>query len=761
MLLQRRDFSGFRRALSCFSCAAATLIATMATAQAQAPLVPEVLDEVYVTAQRREQLLLETPSSISVITEQDMERENIDSFADYAVRVPNLTFEQVGIIGYRGGEDVTLRGVQGRTNYYLDETPLPVTDVRLFDVQRIEVLRGPQGTLYGDAAMGGTIKVVTNKPTTAEFSGGAATSYLFTEDGGDSFSAETYVNVPLSELVALRVTGYFEELGGYIDNIPPTEGLGNQSGGVLPFNVNVRKDVDSGNRKGARVALRIQPTESVNIDLSAWLQNTDLGARAFYDEPTPLETSFRGTMFESQSLEIFNGTLEWTGAKLGLLSSTSYYTNDTINSEDITVFLAQGLFGFSPSVFTNPQQLNNAFPSEGFTHETRLTFNGNVANKPIFVVGGVFYSDTKTSRDQYWYDLQSITDISLALDPSGGFDFGTAFDALGVERGLWGFQLLPNEVKQLAFFGEASIRPVPRLELTAGLRYFEFDIEETRTTDGFLFQGFETSSGKTSDSDTIMRFNAKLDISDGAMIYANAAQGFNIGSALGSALPDICQPALDALGLSDGPVDPETLWSYELGTKAGFLGGNVIVDTSVFYIDWKDIQEFVNFPDNTCPEGFLGNFGDATIKGGEFAISFSPTERVQIGGSFGYSDVSRTQAPIGSTAAEQVGNTLLTTAIQFQYTFPISAQMSGYFGGDHQYIEEAEEDAPGTPHYNLTNLRIGLIGTDSWEAAIIGRNIFNSDPVLAAYAPGSIGNLLPQEATLRPRTIGIEARKRF
>ncbi len=760
-MLTQQHFTGIDRAVSRCGCATALWVAAVPMALAQGPGDQNELDEVYVTAQRREQPLLETPVSISVITEQEMERQNIDSFADYAVRVPGLTFEQVGIIGYRGAEDVTLRAVQGRTNYYLDETPLPVTDVRLFDVERIEVLRGPQGTLYGDSSMGGTIKVVTNKPTTAGFSGAAATNYSLTEDGGDSFSAETYVNVPLSDRVALRVTGYYEELGGYVDNIPPTVGLGDQSGGVLPFRVNVRKDVDSGNRKGARVALRFQPSESVNVDLSAWLQDIDLGARAFYDEPTPLETSFRGTMFESQSLEIYNGTLEWTGEKLGLLSSTTYYTDDTINSEDITVFLAQGLFGFSPSVFTNPQQLNNSFPAEGFTHETRLSFDGEIGSKPVFVVGGVFYSDTKTSRDQYWYDLQSITDISLALDPSGGFDFGVLFDALGVERGLWGFQLLPNEVKQLAFFGEFSIKPVPRLELTAGLRYFEFDIKETRTTDGFLFQGFETSSGKTSDSDVIVRFNAKADVSDDVMIYANAAQGFNIGSALGSALPDICQPALDALGLSDGPVDPETLWSYELGTKGRFRGGKVVIDTSVYYIDWKDIQEFVNFPDNTCPEGFLGNFGDATIKGGELAFSFLPTERLQIGGSIGYSDVSRSQDAIGTTAAEQIGNTLLTTAIQVQYTFPISTQMTGYIGADHQYIEEGEEDAPGTPHYNLTNLRIGLIGKDTWEAAIVGRNIFDSDPVLATFAPGSIGNLLPQDATLRPRTIGIEARKRF
>lgn len=743
---------------ACCVTAAASLAAGLPTASAQ-----DIEDEVLVTAQRREQLPQDIPVSISVLAEAAMERQNIDSFADYAVRVPNLTFDQVGVIGYRGGEDVTLRGVQGRTNYYLDETPLPVTDVRLFDIDRVEILRGPQGTLYGDSAMGGTIKVVTNKPSMDGFYGNAATSFSQTEHGGDSFSAESYVNAPLGEHVAVRVTGYFEDLGGYIDNIPPTVGLGDQSGGVLPFRVNERKDVDSGERKGARVQLRIQPVESVNVDLSAWLQDTSLGARAFYDEPTPLQTSFRGTMFEEQALRIYNGTLDWAGERLGLLSSTTYYTIDTTNSEDITVFLAQGLFGISPSAFTNPQQLNNALPEDGFTHETRFSFDGEMAGKPIFAVGGVFYSKTKTSRDQYWYDLQSIADINRAFDPTGanGFDFGAAFDAVGVERGLWGFQLLPNEVKQLAFFGELSIRPVEALEVTAGLRYFHFDINETRTTDGFLFQGFETSSGETSDSGLIGRLNVKLDVSDDVMIYANVAEGFNIGSALGSALPDICQPALDALGLSDGPVDPESLWSYELGSKATLLGGKLIFDASVYQIEWKDIQEGVTFSDNTCPETLVGNFGDATIRGGELAFSVMTFEQLEIGGSLGYTDADRTQAAVGTSAAEQVGNAFLTAAVQLQYAFPISSAINGYAGVDHQYIEEGKSDSPGTPHYNLTNLRFGLLGEEKWEAALIARNVFNSDPVLVTFPPGSIGNLRTQEATLRPRTYGIEARIRF
>lgn len=725
---------------------------------------PELaIEEVIVTAQRRAQPELEVPSSMSVLTEEVMERENIHNFADYAIRIPNLTFDQAGLIGYRGDVDITIRGVPGRTNYYLDDTPLPVTDVRLFDIERVEVLRGPQGTLYGDAAMGGTIKVVTNKPEVGEFSGAASMSYGWTDHGDSSYAADAYVNMPLSERTALRITAYYEDVGGYIDNINPAEGLGDQTGGILPFDIGVDKDVNGGDREGVRAAFRFEASEDLTIDISAWAQDLNLGARSLYDRPTPLETSYAGTMFESQELRVYNGTLNWSSGPYSVLSSTTYYTLDTNNSEDITVFLAQGLFGFPPSVFTNPQQLNNAFPGEGFTHETRFSMDGTMGDMPFFGIVGVFYEDSETSRDQYWYDLQSIDDINGAIDPTGelGFDFGDNFDALGIERGLWGFQLLPNKEKQLAFFGELSINPVEWLELTAGLRWFDFDITETRTTDGFLFGGYETQSGQTSDSGVVPRFVAKATVSDETMVYASASEGFNIGSALGSALPEICQPALDDLGLSDGPVDPETLWSYELGTKGRYMGGKLAFTAAAFYLDWEDIQESVTFPDNSCPESLIGNFGDATIKGAEIAFLGTPLDGLEIGGSLGYSDADRSTPAIGSGATEQVGNEIFTASVKLQYMFPIGDSLTAYIGGDHQYIEEGKEDLPGTPHYHVTNLRFGILGQDRWEVVLVGRNIFDEDPILVTYAPGSIGNLQQQDGTLRPRTVSIEARMRF
>ncbi|MDZ4731647.1 MAG: TonB-dependent receptor [Xanthomonadales bacterium] len=741
----------------------ATQIMGGAVFAAEADAEGGLMEEILVTAQRREQTVFEVPASVSVFSQQMLERQNIHSFADYAIRIPSLTFDQVGLIGYRGAVDVTIRGVPGRTNYYLDDTPLPVADVRLFDIERIEVLRGPQGTLYGDASMGGTIKIITNKPSAEGFSGASAASYGITQHGDSSFSAESYVNIPLSERVAMRLTGYYEDVGGYIDNIPASDGLGDQSGGILPFRSNVQKGVNGGDREGVRAALRFEATDSLTIDLSAWAQDLALGARSFYDRTTPLQVSYGGTMFEEQELRVYNATVNWSNGPFNLLSSTTQYANDTINSEDITVFLARGLFGFSPSVFTNAQQLNNAFPSPGFTHETRLSFTGDLGEVPVYAVGGVFYKDSETNRDQYWFDLQAIDDINGAIDPTGalGFDFGNNFDALGVERGLWGFQLLPNKQKQLAFFGEVSATLRPWLELTAGLRWFEFDIHETRTTDGFLFRGFETQSGKTSESDVVPRLNVKAHASENVMLYASATQGFNIGSALGSSLPAICQPALDELGLQDGPINPESLWSYEFGTKLRLFDRRLTIDAAAYRVDWTDIQESVQFPDNSCPESLVGNFGDATINGVEVSFVAFPLDNLEIAGSFGYSDSDRSKPALGSNAAEQVGNTILTTSLMVEYTFPIRDQWDGYIGGDHQYIEEGKEDKPGTPRYHVTNVRLGVMTRDQWEVALVGRNIFNSDPILVTFAPGSIGNLLQQDATLRPRTVSIEARIRY
>ncbi len=717
------------------------------------------IEEIIVTAQKREQSYLEVPLSVSAISEDILERQNIDSLADYAIRVPGLTYSQAGLIGYRGGESITLRGVSGRANYYLDETPLPITDVRLFDVTRIEVLRGPQGTLYGDSAMGGTVKIITNKPSVDDISAGFSSGYSFTEEGDNSFFSEGFINLPVNDKIAFRLTGYYEEVGGFIDNIPPTSGLGDQSGGFLPFDVNVQKDVNGGHRAGARAALRYLASENLTIDLSGWFQEIRLGARSFFDEGTPLQTAMRGKMFEEQDFKYYSATVTWNSDDFNIISSNTFYDIDTINTEDLTNFLAAGQLGIDPGVLSNPQQLNNAFPAEAFSHETRISFERELSGMQMYAIAGVFYQNRKSSRNQYWFDSQSIADINSAgVFP---FDFGFLFDLSGVERGLWAFQEIPQETNQLAFFGEITIEPVAGVEITAGLRYFEFDVTQTRTVDGFIFSGFEESSGKTSDNGINPRFGVKVDVADDVIAFANVAKGFNIGTALGSALPSICDAQLQLLGLDDGPVDPESLWNYEAGLKGNFLGGRLTVEGGGYYIEWSDIQESIVLDTNQCPERLLGNFGNATIYGGELSFTALPAKGLRVSGSVGYTDVDRSRPAIGANAAEQVGNRLITTSIQVQYSFPLTADLGGYIGGDYQYIEEGRINEPGTPHYNVVNARLGVTSEENWEVVLVGRNVFNVRPPLISFAPGTIGNLAPQIGTIRPRTIGAEVRVRF
>jgi len=729
---------------------------------AQEP-VEQLIDEVIVTAQKREQALTDVPISLTVFTGGMLERENIENTHDYLLRTPNVEINQTGVLGYRGAVGVTIRQVSGRTNFYLDETPIPNSNIRLFDIERIEVLRGPQSTLFGDVAMGGTIHVVTRKPSTEGYETSFATGYSFMSDGGDSYYVEGAVNLPISDRVAVRLTGYTEELAGYVDNIPPAVGRGDQTaGGLIPFDVTVNQDSNRGSRSGFRGSIRFEATDTLSIEASAFLQDVETDFRSFYDEPTPLQSSDRGKTFELQDLNVFNVTVDWKSGKFGVVSSSTYWENPTANTEDLTNFFG-AVLGLPTSAFTNSLPLNNSFPEEALSHETRISFNSEDTSVPFYAVLGVFYEDKDSSRDQFSFDTQLITDINSAIDPDGsiGFDFGNLFDSMGVERGLWAFQQATAIVQQRAVFGEVTIQPTDWLELTAGLRYYNFDVSESRTTDGFLFQGLEVSSGSTKVDGVNPRFNIKANVNEDVFVYASAAEGFNIGSALGSALPSTCDQALLDLGLEDGPVDPESLWSYELGAKGQLLGGKLQLDGNVFYIDWTDIQESVVIEDVSCPENLLGNFGDAKIYGAEVSLSAIPFDNFRIDGAVGYSDSERSQAAIGVGASEQVGQQVLTVTINAQYSFPVGESLEGYVGADAQYIEEGKEDLPGTPHYSLANIRLGLVTEGGWEIALIGRNVFNSRPKLMFFPVGAIGTVFPQIGTLTPRVLGFEIRGRF
>jgi len=712
-------------------------------AVAQQPAAGE-LEEIVVTAQKKAQSIQEVPMSISAFSEADIELNDFSSIADYGTRVPNLAFAATGESRSAAQLAIAIRGVVGKgtTGFYIDEAPLLASiNPLVMDLERIEVLRGPQGTLYGARSMGGTVRLITKEPGLSKSEGRLRGQLSSTVDGGVNYRMDGAVNLPLvPDRFAVRVIAYGEKESGFIDRAAST---------WAPVHFGVHRDVNGNDTYGGQVSGLLSVADGDFTLLPKFsFENRRWDGRSWAD--TKPDNRVNQRLFDLNE----KGDSDWKLATLTarykrpygeFVSATSYFkraSNDTDDSSEMLnlIFFGYGLPGYAGDPPPLPFSLKASDDDRLFSQEVRFSssFDG-----PVQFTAGGFYQDSRTKT---------------VFPPSPFFVFPSIFD-----------MRLTESVREVAAFGELTFDLTRRLSLTAGARYFDNQVDFA-SVQGGLFGNPTPFSGGQSESGVTPKFSLQYRLDEQRNLYVTAAQGFRIGG-VNTVPASACAADLAALGLTDADVSTyksDTLWSYEAGLHSSWLDRRLTFNVAAFLIDWKDMQQRVGL--GTC--GFFANLnaGAARNKGGEFDLRWAATDGLLVSLGAGYTDSEITDA--GKFVATIVKGDPVqnaprwTASAALDYDFRI-ASLPLFVHADFAYVDKsynANNTAPLLrlrPAYNLTNVRGGA-HLGRWDVSLFVENLTDEKANLADVSPMAIEFPGRQRISVnRPRTFGAEAKMSF
>ena len=712
----------------------AACLASATSAQAQTDTdVPES-GEIIVTAQKRSAPLQDVALSITAFSAETIERAGITDFRDYALRTPNIAFSYSNSTT-AGSQAIAIRGVFGSntTGVYLDEVPLPASvDPRVADIARIEVLRGPQGTLYGARSMGGTVRLITEQPDLSAFSGRARAIASNTREGAWNGSSDIILNIPVvTEVFALRANLFYDHQSGVFDRVASAN---------APVNFGTNENVDKSTRFGGQIAGRLSLIDDrLTLSPRFTFEKGDTFGRSYADvrpgnfiHSRLFDIDERG----SNDWQLYSLTGEYETSYGTFVSSTSQFNRDYDDSEDFAEF-ASFAFGVPPSLSV----IRTSTDFEAFAQELRFVsdFDG-----PFQITLGAFYQNSN----------------NLQLFPPT--PVGDIFDNIFSQR-------LETRVKETAFFGEAKYELTPGLRLTIGARWFDNKVDFEGEQDGIAVSP-DSFAGVQSETDINPKYQVEYDVTKDVLLYANAAKGFRIGG-VNSYSNLLCGPDLTRLGLTAEQAqsfNSDSLWSYELGAKTMWAQRRLTLNVAAYSIEWNGVQQLVPLP--ACGFNLTLNAGAAKIQGFELETSWRLTNSLTISGGLGFADSEVTDGGNFGTSiptgvpVQQVPRWTYTLGVDQEFSL---GSLPGYLRSDYSYVGKsfsANNDAVNRrvrPAYSIANVRGGLtIG--QWGLAVFVDNVFNehanlSDvPPLAIELPGR-----PRIATNRPRTIGIETRLSF
>jgi iron complex outermembrane recepter protein len=709
-----------------------------------------VLQEIIVTAQKREERIQDVPMSITAFGERELERKGIASFQDYARMVPGLAFVDPG----PGRQDFIIRGITSAgnpiTQFYIDDTPQSASnaggtqikgaDPRIFDIERVEVLRGPQGTLYGASSMGGTIRVITNKPDPSAYLAKAETTVSTIHEGGENFGVNGMLNLPLIEdQLAIRVVGMYREEAGWIDRVTdPVDNTGSSvprpHGGEFTA---ANRDQNINDVRGARFSARYEPTEDLTLTAAVFWQDIEQKNPNLVDVVRKDKLQRLGSFQEPRVDETTQTslTIEYDVGFADLISSTSYLDRFVADRTDATS-IGRAVFGTN---FAIPNERSNPFTV--LTQEIRLASPGD--SRLDYTVG-LFYLELDGGEDQTLYapGFSAATGIPVAGDLM--FDENTT-----------------STEEQFAVFGQASYDITESLQVTAGFRWFTADTDFVSYKEGRFNGGTTVTTGESSDQGWTPKLSFDFHLDDERMLYASAAKGFRIGQPNAFVPPGACGADLQQLGFSSAPnsIESDSLWQYELGTKTGWLHRRLIVNAAVYYIDWSGIPQTRPLD---CGFPLTLNVGQASSRGVELEVQISPAAGLSLGFAGSYTDaqLEKDSPSLSGKRGDRLQNVpRLTLAANAQYTFPVMNGYDGFIAGDFSYAGESyinfnfANPSGRRPAYDIVNLRFG-VEAGEWEAALFVENVLDERAVL------SIDQSNVSTWTInRPRTIGITLRK--
>ena len=799
------DGKSFARTVFLAGSSLAAFVAMASPAYAQDEPAPGTAAEettegdIIVTGTLRESTIQDVPFSINAQTERDIERTGATNIEDISRNVAGLNVQnlgpgqsQVSIRGVSAGQIIRDQpGVKEQVGVYLDDSVISLSlfnpDLDLFDLNRVETLRGPQGTLFGSGSVGGTIRYITNQPRTDRVEAVIEANGNTVSDGDNGGHIKAAINLPISDTLALRTVAYYTKYAGFIDAY--RDGLPQ------------RNNVNDGTRIGGRMSLLFQPSENISITPRVVYQEVradgfnrqevyNLYANPFTTTRTPV--TFREREQHLRLDEAFEDdtfladlTARFGFGGVELASITSYIDRSILVSRDASALTGSVSvdLAFPTAGILLPSNLRDTTELETFTQELRLASD---RPGPFQWLVGAFYSKVDRIYAQRLptpgYD--AFTDARFGAGTSvavaNGFPLNSPYNAD-----------LPYDIKQIAIFGEASYDVTEQLTATAGLRYYDFK-EERSFKSGGLFSNGDNQTDTTKSDGFSPRLLLSYEANDNITINAQASKGFRLGGANDPLNLGLCGPN-DAATFGGFPTyDDEELWNYEAGVKTQFR--NVTFNAAAYYTDIHNLQ--ITADAGSCSSRVVFN-AEAHTMGLEFELSAEPMEGLDLSlaGSWVEAkfDQTRLTATGGILAGIREGNRLpsvpnLQLAASAYYTTSLSDNDDFYMGATFQHVGSRytqpadQENNPRTfvhglpfggapagasttldlklPAYQVLNLRIGVDINEKFDLSLYVNNAFDENAILS-FDRERGGRARLGFHVGQPRTWGITARARL
>lgn len=757
---EKRDEEAGRRAgfWDRFRVAQANVVASEVKEEGQSTQVEEVV----VTATKRAENIRDVPLSITAITAKDIEQRGLVNAEDYLRGIPGTNQTDMPW----GGQAIIIRGLEtslavpnagsgATTASYFGETPTTVTgglngsnvDIKLVDVQRVEVLRGPQGTAFGNASMGGAVRVIPVAPRLDRLEGKVNAGYGATSgNGGGNYNLQAVGNVPLiDDKLAIRAVAYKFSDSGYYRNIAGSDPAFQQlaaSQGAQAFAVN-GKEEGSAETTGARIAAAFQPSNELNLTLSFLTQETaadgyGTATARGYDQAifqVAPEHVYRGQKegIADRNVDIANAMLDYDLSWGNLIATYSYIDGTT-----------QLAHPYSEAPFPWAASDGRSSTTRGNVAEIRLVTKLNGAWN---FIGGLY--------EEKYKDHLLTTIVFNAADPTTLFPGATSRQ---VYLSDW-----HRESRQKAAFGEVSWELVPDLTLTGGARIYKYDRSIDNFAGGYLVGGEQLLQEDTDDSGSIFRGNLSYKINDDALVYAGWSQGFRLGLPQ-APLPVTCDQNSD--GIVDGMDVPiagaenihsDSVDNYELGSKFALLDRRLVIDATLFRMDWTDIPIGLT---PACGFPFTTNAGQARSEGLELQADFQLTHssRVSLGGSWTHARLTE-DVPLASlhVGDRLPGSAEVNANLGLLQEFELAGRPAS-LRADAIYVGPFDSNVVTTPNTEAGSyVKLDLAARMVFQRLAVDlyvRNVTNEDAFTMRSAYGVSSDL--HGYRLRPRTVGVQ-----
>ena len=742
------------------------------TAQNEAEADDGAVGEIVVTARRRTEALSDVPVSITAFSQEGLDKIGARDVDDITRLTPGVQFQRA-TFGASNRSSISIRGISSTVGantvgVYLDDTPIQVRNIyfsstnaypRLFDLDRVEVLRGPQGTLFGAGSQGGTVRFISPQPDLQDTHVYARGEVASTRYGAASYEAGVAVGVPLvTDKIAIRASGWHRRDGGWIDRVD-----------LYDQDRVLEKNVNHSEATVGRIAITFAPTENLTITPSFLYQEEKSNGGNVYwlslsdpDKGIYRNASNLGSTGKDR-FGIAALALNWELGGVDLVTNTSYFKRNSDFFPDYTGTVSSTLLGTAqppiPGLTAQGYWLDD---QENFTQEIRLQSNDSSAR--LSWVVGAFYSHAKQRARQFidgsQFDriLEYLAGFPISVEEYFGSPLVDGFAYITDDR---------TKDEQLAAFGQLDYKLTDRLTVTGGLRvsYTKFDF--VSSTDGPYF-GKSSVPGSTSQTPVTPKFGISYETDGDGLLYANISKGFRVGGAQRPA-PVTCAGDLAALGIDQIPqtYGSDSVWAYEAGAKGTFFDRKVQAEASIFQLDWSNIQRSVSLAQ--CNLSYIDNLGSARSRGFDLAITARPVPALTLGASVSYTNAKyAVDVPVAPpNFIVRDGDTLgirpWTVYLNGQLDFPLGSG-EAYIRADYSYESKNKQAPrpnrvgydpliPRPPETHLVSMRAGS-NFDGLDVSVFVDNLFDSKTNFGLNRDTSNSPVF-YGGSFRPRTVGL------